>query len=91
MIKGPWPSTGDDASYDVPLEPPYLTPIFQGERVALRVDERDHTAVIRLLGPGLRRIITDLDTGKRYEAHGRPCEIPTCYCDAEIIEVTTSG
>jgi hypothetical protein len=47
-------------------------------RVALRVSAADGT-------------ITDLDTGERYLIQGRPCEIPDCYCDAEIVEVTTTG
>ena len=34
-------------------------------------------------------IITDLDTGKRYEVRPRPCGLPHCNCDASITELTT--
>lgn len=89
MITGPWPMTADQTSYRVPLEPPYLTPMRQGERVALRVSKED--AGKWKPGSGDCGIITDLDTGKRYRLLGRSCELPSCYCDAEIILVTTTG
>jgi len=89
VIAGPWPLSKDETHHVVPLEKPYLTPLFLGQRVALRVNHRDALKLRR--GPGFFGIITDLDTKKRYELHGRPCPVPNCYCDAEIIEVTTSG
>lgn len=79
--------TADKTRYEIPLEPPYLTPMLNGERVALRVSSADAAKPQR--GPGVYGIITDLDTGERYLLQGRPCEVPSCYCDAEIVPVTT--
>lgn len=89
MIRGPWPVTADKTRYEVPLEPPYLTPMFRGERVALRVTATDAAKPRR--GPGEYGVITDLDTGKRYRLRGKACSVPTCYCDAEIVELLTAG
>lgn len=95
MIRGPWPMTADKTRYEVPLQAPYLTPMFcwmgalPWVRVALRVSAADAAKPQR--GPGVYGTITDLDTGERYLIQGRPCEIPDCYCDAEIVEVTTTG
>lgn len=88
MIKGPWPLSEDKTRYLVPLEEPFLTPLFNGERVALRVSAEDHDKLRR--GPGVYGIITDLDTKKRYTLVGRQCSQPGCHCDAEIIEVAKS-
>jgi hypothetical protein len=81
--------TADKTRYEIPLQNPYLTPWLNWERVALRVSVRDSAKARR--GPGDHGIITDLDTGKRYTLRGRPCSIQDCYCDAEIVEVTTTG
>lgn len=86
MIKGPWPLSSNETQYNIPLEGPRLTPMFQGERVALRVSATDHEKLRR--GPGIHGVITDLDTRKRYTLMGMPCEAGgRCYCDAEILEV----
>jgi hypothetical protein len=77
--------SADKTKYEIPLDPPYLTPMLNGDRVALRVSAEDAAKPRR--GPGDYGVITDLDTGKRYTVRGRPCEVPTCYCDAEIIEI----
>jgi len=87
--------TADKTRYEIPLEPPYLTPMYNWPshgwvRVALRVSAVD-AAKAGTRGPGLYGTITDLDTGERYLLQGRPCEAPACYCDAEIVEVTTTG
>ena len=91
MIRGPGPMTADKMRYEIPLESPYLTPMYRWqwgwERVALRVSAADAAKPQR--GPGVYGIITDLDTGERYLLQGRPCEVPSCYCDAEIVPVTT--
>lgn len=94
MIRGPWPMTADKTRFVIPLEGPHLTPMFKWAhlgwiRVALRVSDSDAAKPQR--GPGVYGTITDLDTGERYLIQGRPCEIPDCYCDAEIVEVTTTG
>jgi hypothetical protein len=83
MINGPWP-LAPDGRFAVPLERPYLTPVFMGERVALRVSDGDYAKLRR--GRGFYGIITDIDTGKRYELHGASCG-EACHCDAQIIEV----
>ena len=84
MIKGPFPLAPNEQSYLIPLEEPYLTPWFTGERVALRISEEDSAKCVR--GPGVKGVITDLDTGLEYTVIGRPCELgPHCYCDAELI------
>lgn len=93
MIRGPWPMSGDKTRYVVPLEGPILTPMFKWPhsgwiRVALRVSATD-AAKAGTRGPGVYGTITDLDTGERYLLQGRPCDVPTCYCDAEIVPVTT--
>ncbi len=86
MIKGPWPLSSDKTRYEIPLEGPTLTPMFHGDRVALRVSEVDHEKLRR--GPGIYGVITDLDTMKRYTLMGMPCSASgSCYCDAEILEV----
>jgi len=86
MIKGPWPLSSDKTQYNIPLEGPRLTPMFHGERAALRVSEADHERLRR--GPGIYGVITDLDTMKRYTLMGMPCSARgSCYCDAEILEV----
>jgi len=92
MIMGPWPMSADKVKYEIPLEPPYLTPMFNGERVALRVSAED-AAKLRTpegysRGPGDYGIITDLDTSRQYTLKGRACRFKRCYCDAEI---TTTG
>jgi hypothetical protein len=87
MIKGPFPMSACQTKYEIPLEAPYLTPIFNGELVALRVSAEDSAKLRR--GPGDYGIIADLDTGKRYALRGRPCSLKGCYCSAEIVEVTT--
>jgi hypothetical protein len=74
--------------YEIPLEAPYLTPTLNGERVALRVSVED-SAKLERRGPGDYGSIVDLDTGKRYSVRGAACEVPTCYCDAAIVEVAT--
>lgn len=89
MIKGPWPMSACKTKYEIPLAHPRLTPKFQGERVALRVSAEDHAKVHR--GKGDFGIITDLDTGKRYTLRGSECEVQGCYCDAEIVDLTTTG
>jgi hypothetical protein len=71
--------------YAIPLEWPYLTPMFDGNRVALRVSQEDFNKLRR--GAGVYGAITDLDTMKRYTLRGIPCSQPRCYCDAEIQEV----
>lgn len=68
----------------VPLEEPFLTPLYQGERVALRVTEADHAKARR--GGGDYGVITDLDTGQRYRLIGVACSQPRCFCDAKIEE-----
>jgi len=84
MIKGPFPLAANRMEYEIPLAPPLLTPMFHGERVALRVSVEDKEKLSR--GPGLKGVITDLDDGKRYTVFGMPCEAGThCYCDAEIM------
>jgi len=86
MIKGPWPLAPNKISHEVPLDRPYLTPMFHDERVALRVSPEDYAKCRR--GPGDFGIITDLDTNKRYSLKGRPCSLGDhCHCDAEIEEV----
>jgi len=60
MIKGPWPLSSDKMRYEIQLEGPILTPMFHGERVALRVSASDHEILRR--GPGTYGVITDLDT-----------------------------
>ena len=86
MIREPWPMTADHTRYVVPRGP-YLTPMYRGDRVALRVSQEDHDKVRR--GPGVYGIVTDLDTGTRYTIQGRICERGAgCYCDAEIVEAT---
>lgn len=89
MIKGPWPLAACKTKYEIPLQPPRLTPRLNGERVALRVSAEDCAKLGR--GPGDYGVITDLDTGKRYALRGAPCELAGCYCDAEIVELTTTG
>lgn len=86
MIKGPWPLSSDKTRYEIPLEGPILTPMFHGERVALRVSASDHEILRR--GSGHYGVITDLDTLKPYTLMGMPCSAGgSCYCDAEILEV----
>jgi len=90
VIKGPWPLTSDKTGYEIPLEAPFLTPMFKGERIALRVSALDHAKLRR--GPGTYGVITDLDTMKQYTLMGMPCEAGRgCYCDAEILEVLGVG
>jgi hypothetical protein len=87
MIKGPWPLSADETEHVIPLPKPYITPMFNGERVALRISVEDtEDYAKRSRGPGVKGIITDLDTGKRYTLIGRSCG-ESCYCDAEIVEV----
>jgi hypothetical protein len=87
MIKEPWPLSADKTHYEIPLEGPTLTPMFHGERVALRVSAADHELADGR-GPGIYGVITDLDTTKRYTLLGMPCSAGgSCYCDAEILEV----
>jgi hypothetical protein len=89
MINGPWPLSADKTHHQIPLEEPYLTPMFNGDRVALRVSADDYRKCRR--GPGVYGVVTDLDTQKRYKLVGRPCSAGVhCYCDAEIFEVTAS-
>jgi hypothetical protein len=80
MIRGPFKDK-EDGTLDVPLEPPYLTPIFKGERVALRVSAEDDQKVTP--GHGYKGTITDLDDDRRYAVFGMPCKA-ACYCDAEL-------
>jgi hypothetical protein len=87
MIKGPWPMSSDGTRYEIPLNGPRLTPMFLGERVALRVSDEDHSKLRRR--PGVYGVITDLDTMKHYTLTGRPCSAPGCFCDAEIAEMQT--
>lgn len=88
MIKGPWPLSADETHHVVPIGGPALTPMFNGERVALRVSQKDQDKVWgRPRGPRDYGVITDLDTDKRYAIRSAPCEAPGCYCDAEITEV----
>ncbi len=89
MIRGPWPLAANRMTYEVPLKPPVLTPMFRGERVALRVSVEDHAKLSR--GPGVKGVITDLDDGRRYTLFGMPCSAGTrCYCDAEIVVMLPS-
>jgi hypothetical protein len=89
VIKGPWPLSADKTEHVIPLEGPYLTPMFRGARVALRVSDEDHAKTRR--GPGIHGVITDLDTGRRYAIKGLPCSLgEICYCDAEILEMLDS-
>jgi hypothetical protein len=92
MIKGPFP-LGHDKRYEVPLERPYLTPVFMGERVALRVSDVDYAKLrgdvdyAKLRGGAeLCGVVTDLDSGKRYELR-RSWLAWVWEFDAEIIEV----
>lgn len=62
-----------------------FTPIHEGVRCRMRADLT--YALKDKRGPGPQGIVTDTDTGKRYRIEGRPCELPACYCDAEIIEI----
>ncbi len=89
MIKGPWPLSHDKTRRIVPLEGPHLTPMFQGERVALRVSEDDKGKLRR--GGGNYGVITDLDTGRQYRLIGIACSFPGCLCDAKIEEVSDGG
>jgi hypothetical protein len=59
-----------------------FTPMFNGERVRMRIDEvlaGDDTR-----GPGFHGYVVDLDTKQRYAVYGHPCGLPNCYCDARI-------
>jgi hypothetical protein len=86
MIKGPWPMTEDKTRYMVPISGPHLTPMYQGERVALRVSRQDESKLRR--GGGDYGVITDLDTGLRYNLIGIACSYPHCFCDAKIEDLT---
>jgi hypothetical protein len=86
MKRGPFPLAADKMTIETGLKPPVITPVFAGERVALRVSAGDNRKLSR--GPGLKGIITDLDDGRRYALVGSPCSAGThCYCDAEIREL----
>jgi hypothetical protein len=84
MIKGPWPLAPDETHYEIPLERPIITPMYNGARVALRVSNADYQA--RPNEPDAYGIVTDLDTNKRYRRESRPCML-SCHCDAEIFDV----
>ena len=85
MIRGPWPLSPGGMTHDVPLEVPFLTPMFGGERVALRVSREDERRLTR--GRGFKGTIVDLDDGKAYALFGMPCQAGgNCCCDAEIFE-----
>lgn len=62
-----------------------FTPLFQGQRVRMRVAPKTLEAIGR--GEGYKGMVQDLDTQKVYSVYGRPCGVPHCYCDAEIVEV----
>lgn len=65
-----------------------FTPLYQGERVRLRISREDRDGTCGYRGPGLKGVITDLDTGKQYKVYGRSCGLPRCMCDSEIKDYT---
>ena len=68
------------------------TPVLEtsGERLLIRhprfSDDFDHRR-----GPGNKGVVTDLETGKHYRITGKPCDIPTCHCDAWAYEIDDEG
>jgi hypothetical protein len=75
----------DETSFVIPLEPPFITPLYNGERVALRVTEEHARLLTR--GRGFKGTVTDLDTGIRYDLFGAPCSIERCFCDAALVDI----
>lgn len=62
-----------------------FTPIFEGQRVRMRLDPRDlHMAGTK--GLGFRCKVRDLDTKLSYDVYGITCSAPGCDCDARIVE-----
>ena len=90
MIIGPFPIDKDSGLHVIPLAPPYATPIYKGQRVALRLSEADYLLVSRAgryAGAPIG-VLVDVDTGIPYEATRIACSLPRCFCDAEIVEIT---
>lgn len=54
-------------------------------------NDREHFYISTIDAAKIRRMekweadVTDLDTGAIYTLKGAPCTIPTCYCDAVVI------
>ena len=56
-----------------------------GQRVRMDVDVISGDPFAR--GLGLRGIVEDKRTGKRYKVYGASCGFPRCQCDARIVEI----
>lgn len=64
------------------MEKNLFTPIIAGtgNRPTMHLSDKDYAKITR--GMGYKGIVTNLDDGKRYRVYGRPCNLPTCFCDA---------
>lgn len=66
-----------------------ITPILKGKRVEIKVSENDYDKVTR--GLGFKGVITDLETMQTYRLYGKACDMPHCFCDAEIRPTKRAG
>jgi hypothetical protein len=57
-----------------------------GKRTPMSISKADAEAINRR-GEGLHGVVTDLESGKRYEVYGCACPLENCYCDAFVVEV----
>lgn len=55
-----------------------------GERLSMRISRSDRHKLRR--GLGYKGIVADLDTGIRWRVYGARCGLPTCQCDAVVVE-----
>jgi hypothetical protein len=58
-----------------------------GRRIGIVVDEASYSQ-IRGRGRGNRGVVTDLNTGNRYEIAGASCSLAGCVCDAIAIKIS---
>lgn len=63
-----------------------FTPILpSGRRTKMRLSHEDQAKITR--GLGLKGVVTDLLTGRRWRVYGMACESPNCACDARVVPV----
>lgn len=51
----------------------------------MRLSHEDQAKITR--GLGLKGVVTDLLTGRRWRVYGMACESPNCACDARVVPV----
>ena len=54
-------------------------------RMRMSLNDKDMRKIWR--GCSWEAVVTDQNTGKRYEAQGAECGLPGCMCDAIVTEI----